>query len=129
MTRLGRAIQVGGGVAVAAGLHTAVSGARWIPPFRRADPGLESELRFYATFYVAYGAALMRLAARADRDPALLRPLAAPLFLGGLARTGGWARVGRPHPTQVILLALELVLPPLALAEQARLNRAASGSR
>ena len=106
-----------------------LTGARSLPPFRRADPRIESELRFYAAFYVAYGVTLLRIAGRADRDPPLLRAAAAPLFLAGLARAGAWASTGRPHPTQQALLALELLLPPAALAEQARLRRAESGSR
>lgn len=122
-------LQAAGAVATAAGLHTALTGARSFPPFRPADPRIESELRFYSAYYVAYGAALLRLAERADRDPAVLRSLSAPLFLAGLARAGAWAATGRPHPTQQALLALELALPPAALAAQARLRRTASGPR
>jgi hypothetical protein len=45
-------------VASAAGFHTAVTGARSIPGRQTtADPVLESELRFYGTFYAAYGLA------------------------------------------------------------------------
>lgn len=120
MSRLRRALHACGCVATAAGLRTVLAGGRSVPPYRHVDPRIDSELRFYAAFYVAYGLTLLRLAGSADRDARTLRALSAPLFLAGLARTAAWAQVGRPHPGQQVLLALELALPPLALAEQKR---------
>jgi hypothetical protein len=111
-----------GTVASAAGLHTAVVGARSLPGSERPGPLVGSELRFYSAFYAAYGMALLRVAPRADREPAAVRALAGALFLGGIARAGGWLASGRPHPLQRGLLALELALPPLALAAQRRLG-------
>jgi uncharacterized protein DUF4345 len=114
------ALYAAGAVASAAGLHTAIMGARSLPGQKRADPVLESELRYYGAFYAAYGVALLRIAPHADEDPAAVRALAGALFLGGLARAGGWLTSGRPHPLQRALLALELALPPLAVAAQRR---------
>jgi len=51
-------LYAGGTVASAAEFHTAVTGARSIPSRQTtADPVLEGELRFYGTFYAAYGLA------------------------------------------------------------------------
>jgi hypothetical protein len=76
---------------------------------------VESELRFYSAFYVAYGQLLLRTARREDLDSEALRQLAAALFLGGLGRAAAWRAVGKPHPLQRALLALELGLPPLVI--------------
>jgi hypothetical protein len=110
----------GGAVATAAGLHTVIAGARSLPGQSAANPSVESELRFYAAFYVAYGLAALRVAPRADRDATTVRALAGTLFLAGLARAGGWLGVGRPHGVQRALLAIELAAPPAIVVCQAR---------
>jgi Domain of unknown function (DUF4345) len=110
----------GGVVATAAGLYTMVAGAKSLPGEDFANPVVESELRFYAAFYVAYGIAMLRVAPRADRDPVALRSLAGALFLAGLARARGWLAVGTPHRLQRGLLFVELAAPPLLSVWQAR---------
>ena len=124
-----RLLQMGGAVATCAGLHTLVAGGRSVPPWRHADATVESELRFYSAFYVAYGLLVFRAAGRADPDAPAVRALAAPLFLGGLGRVGAWLTVGKPHPLQQALLAIELAGPPLVVLEHARLRSAASEAR
>lgn len=111
----------GGAVATAAGLHTVITGARSVPGEDLANPALESELRFYAAFYVAYGLAALRVAPRADRDTAAVRALAGALLLAGLA--GGWLAAGRPHNLQGALLTIELAAPAPLVAWQARVAR------
>jgi Domain of unknown function (DUF4345) len=121
----GRALRaglyVGGAVATAAGLHTAIVGARSLPGQVLANASVESELRYYAGFYVGFGLVALRLAPRADRDTTAVRSLAGVLFLAGVARAGGWLAAGRPHPLQRALLAVELAAPPAIVALQARL--------
>ena len=98
-----------------------VAGARSLPGLdREADPILDSELRYYAGFYMAYGLAALRVAPRADQDIRSVRALAGALFMSGLARAGGWFAKGAPHPVQRGLLAIELATPPLLIALQAR---------
>ena len=80
---------------------------------------VESEVRFYGAFYAAYGMLMLRVARRAQPDPRAVQGLAGALFLAGLSRAGAWLTVGKPHPLQQALLALELTLPPLALLETA----------
>jgi hypothetical protein len=115
------ALCAGGVVATTAGLHTVVAGAKSLPGQGQADPVLESELRFYAAFYVAYGLAALRVGPHAATETAAVRALAGALFLAGAARAGGWLAVGRPHRVQRMLMAVELALPPLLIAGQARL--------
>ena len=97
------------------------AGARSIAGEDAANASVESELRFYAAFYVAYGLAALRVAPRADRDGAAVQALAAALFF--LARASGWLAVGRPHPLHRGLLVIELAAPPAIVAWQKRLAR------
>ena len=114
------AFYLGGGVATTAGLYTVLAGAKSLPSQELGNPSVESELRFYAAFYVAYGLVALRVAPRADRDTMAVRALAGALFLAGLARAGGWRAVGRPHGVQRALLVIELAAPPLIVTWQAR---------
>jgi hypothetical protein len=123
--RLRGALYLAGTIATVAGLHTLLAGGRSFPPWRRAGATVESELRFYSAFYVAYGGHALRAAARADSDPPAVNGIAAALFLAGLGRAGAWLAVGRPHPLQQALLAIELAAPPLLVLERARLRSAA----
>jgi Domain of unknown function (DUF4345) len=111
---------LGGVVATTAGLDTVIRGARSLPSQRLANPTVESELRFYAAFYSAYGLAVLRVAPSADRDATGVRALAAALLFAGVARATGWRAAGRPHPLQRALLVAELTGPPLVVAWQAR---------
>jgi hypothetical protein len=111
----------GGAVATTAGLATVLAGAKSLPGQGLANPTVESELRFYAAFYVAYGLAAVNVAPRADRDTKAVRALAGALFLAGLARAGGWLAAGKPRGLQLALLAIELAGPPSLVAWQARL--------
>ena len=110
----------GGAVATTAGLDTVVRGARSVAGEGAANAAIESEMRFYGAFYAAYGLGVLRTARRADPDPGAVRAIAATLFAAGLARAGGWATAGKPHPLQQALLAVELVLPPALVALQSR---------
>jgi hypothetical protein len=117
---------LGGLVAMTAGLHTAIAGAKSLAGQGLANPTVESELRFYGVFYFAYGLVLLRVAPRADSDTTTVRALMGALFVAGLARVGGWVAVGRPHKVQRGLLVIELAAPPLIAAWQARLATAES---
>jgi hypothetical protein len=115
-------LHLSGAVATAAGLHTVIAGAKSIPGEKLANPSVESELRFYAAFYLAYGIAALRVAPRAERETAAVRALAAALFVAGLARTAGWLAAGNPGRLQRGLLVVELAGPPLVVALQAQVG-------
>ena len=120
--RLRRVLYLGGATATFAGLHTLLTGGRSFPPWRQAAPTLESELRFYSAFYLAYGLYVLRTAARTELDPAAIGGIAATLFLAGVGRGSAWLAVGKPHALQRGLLAIELAAPPLVVLQRARLR-------
>jgi hypothetical protein len=122
--RLRGALHLGGTVATVAGLHTLIAGGKSFPPWRYSGAPVESEVRFYSAFYVAYGVHVLRTASGADLDPRGVNATAAALFLAGLGRAGAWLTLGKPHPLQRALLAIELAAPPLLVLERARLRAA-----
>ena len=84
----------------------------------QAAPSVESELRFFAAFWIAYGAAALYVAPRAVREIHAVRALALFLFLGGIARVIAWIADGRPNTLFIVLLAFEVLLPPSILLLQ-----------
>lgn len=75
----------------------------------------ESEFRFFAAFWIAYGVAALWVAPRVDRETTAVRALALALFAGGLARGMAWIAAGPPHALFIALMGLELLIPPLAI--------------
>ena len=74
---------------------------------------MDSELRFYAALWGAYGV-MLALAAWDYAGWAVRVPwLAAVFFVGGLGRAFSWLVVGVPHPFFLLLMTTELALPPL----------------
>jgi hypothetical protein len=77
---------------------------------------MDSELRFYAALWGAYGIlaliSSLQFAARRGWVPWL----ALAFFAGGLGRAISIAQTGAPHPAFILLMAIELVLPPIMLA-------------
>lgn len=83
------------------------------PSSTLALPDVDSELRFYAVFWIGYGALLIdagrNLGARLNRVPLLL----GAFFAGGVGRLLSLQAVGAPHALFVVLMGIELALPIL----------------
>ncbi len=109
-------------VAFIAGLVTVFTGAGTIPGDNPTTPNLESELRFYATFWTGFGVLALYAARRPEREALLLRGLSLFLFLAGLARVFAWLATDRPDTQLLVLMALELTLPLFIVWAQARLD-------
>ncbi len=63
--------------------------------------------------FAGYGGAWIRAARQAPVPAREVRWLAAVLLLGGLGRVLSLAVDGRPHGFQLLLMAIELGLPPV----------------
>ena len=118
---------VGGAVPIATGAFAVLTGAGGMPGQNEASASVESELRFFAVFWIAYGAALIWTAPRAARETTLVRALMAVLFVGGIARAIAWAAEGRPHGLFIVLMAIELVMPPVVVLWQDRVAQRRAG--
>ena len=113
-----------GVVAIVTGLLVVIGGSGVLPGEKGAiGATAESELRFFAAFWVAFGAFALYVAPRAAVETTLLRIVALAIFAGGVGRALAWLSAGPPHPLFAILTVAELAGPPLLVAWQARLAR------
>ena len=112
-----------GFVALVAGLGTVLFGVESIVGAEPVSATVDSEMRFYAVWYVGAGMILIRSARRVESDTTPIRAIAALLFIAGCSRALSWVVVGRPHTVAVTLMVIELVLPLVMLPWQAAVAR------
>ena len=74
-------------------------------------PTVDSELRFYAPFWMAYGAILVATARKLKLYLNRVPLLSAVSFAGGVGRALAYVFTGPPHPAFVVLMVTEFVLP------------------
>ena len=72
---------------------------------------MDSELRFYAPFWGAYGLVLISVARNLPGRLHYVPPLAMIFFIGGVGRALSYVLVGPPHPFFSFLMVIELLLP------------------
>jgi hypothetical protein len=116
-----------GVVALIAGLYGAATGVGGMLGEARASASVDSELRFLAVSWAAFGAVSLWVAPRLAEHVTVVRALALVLFAAGLARVVSWADVGRPDGIYVALMVIELLAPPLIWVAQRDLAPAGSG--
>ncbi|MFG2894769.1 DUF4345 domain-containing protein [Streptomyces sp. NPDC048248] len=98
---------------LAIGLFHVLLGNASIPGAGSAGATIDSLGRFFGAIFAGYGLAWL-LAARQSPIPATaVRWLAGVFLLGAFGRLLSLAVDGWPHWFQVVLTAVELVLPPL----------------
>jgi hypothetical protein len=86
---------------------------------------VDSEMRFYAVWYVVAGAFLLRATRRVESETWTIRLIAAAFFVAGCSRILSWVAVG-PHLSQLILMVIELILPLVVIPWQASVARRAT---
>ena len=72
---------------------------------------IDSDLRFYALLFTAYGLAFVWCAADITRRGRVANVLGAIFFAGGLARLLAWAATGPPNWFYVVMIPVELIIP------------------
>ena len=77
------------------------------------SPNVDSELRFYAVFFVVFGILMVQSARHLERYSARIPFLLALFFAGGAARAISFFMVGPPHALFILLMGIELIAPPL----------------
>jgi hypothetical protein len=121
---LGALFGVLGAVPILAGLFAVLTGPGGQVDGETVNASVESEFRFFASLWIAFGAVALWVAPRVERETTVVRVLAVILFSAGVARAIAWIAAGTPHWSFLLLLGLELLLPPLILYLQAQLLRA-----
>lgn len=121
--RVRRALQVSlglfGATAIFICLLHLVLGPASIPGSVMVNATMDSEDRFYATLFGAYGVAILSCVRDIEQKSGPLHFLLLTFFAGGIARLVSMAAVGLPNPFFVTMTVLELALPlVLALAQR-----------
>jgi hypothetical protein len=100
-------------------LHLALGPARLLglPPMSAT---MDSEDRFYAMMFLAYGAVVLSCVRDVEQKSKVVRLAALTLFVGGIARLVSMAAVGLPHPFFLAMTALELSVPAVLVVVQRR---------
>lgn len=105
---------LGGSIMLISLAHVAL-GPVAIPGAVPVNATMDSEDRFYAVFFLAYGAALLWCARDIQGRTRHIRLLMALFFLGGVARIVSMAQVGLPNTFFIAMTGVELGLPPLVI--------------
>jgi hypothetical protein len=104
-------LSVGGAAAIFISLLHIVFGPESIPGSVPVNATMDSEDRFYATLFTAYGAALLWCVRDVERKGLYVKLLALVFFVGGLARIVSMLAVGLPNTFFIAMTILELVIP------------------
>jgi hypothetical protein len=121
---LRRTLYVVAVVPIVTGALTAFLGADSVPAPGDPSPNLESELRFYSVWWIGAGLFLVWLAPRVEERTLELRVFFGLLFFSGVSRGLAALATDWPSTGQIILMALELVLPVIFVTWQARVAQA-----
>ncbi|WP_327142790.1 DUF4345 domain-containing protein [Nocardia sp. NBC_01327] len=74
---------------------------------------IDSDMRFYAILFLAYGLALLWCARDVETKGLPINLLGLIFFAGGLARALAWVATGEPNWFYVLMTPVELVIPVL----------------
>ena len=85
-------------------------------------PDLDSHFRYLSGIFLALGLGFVSTVPAIERQGPRFRLLAAMVVAGGLARALSWAEVGAPSPGHRFGLVMELVVVPLLVFWQARVE-------
>jgi len=113
---------------VIASLHI-VLGPLAIPGSIPVNATMDSEDRFYATLFAAYGVALLWCIKDIERKSMVVYFLALTFFIGGLARLVSIAAVGLPNTFFIAMTVIELLIPFFMAFTQSRISKKADAQQ
>jgi hypothetical protein len=110
-------------VALIAGALAMLFGAGLVPDAGAVSANVDSEMRFFATWYAVAGFVLLRAAPKVESQTTLIRTVAAAVFVAGCTRILSLIVVGKPDPQFLVLMAIELALPFVLVPWQSAVAR------
>jgi hypothetical protein len=118
---------MGAGMTVV-GLVTVLGGATTIAGVGEVSASTDSEMRFYAAWYVAAGLLLLRAAPRVESEATTVRVVAGAFFLAACGRLISIVAEGTPHTVALVLMGIEFVIPVVLIPWQAAVARRAGSA-
>jgi uncharacterized protein DUF4345 len=113
-----------GAVATVAGARGVLRGSSEVDHGSPVPASVDSEYRFYASWYHVMGLLVLHAARRPESETAVVRVCAAGFFIAACGRLVSMRAVGPPPAVQKALMGVEFVLPVIVLPWQATLARA-----
>jgi hypothetical protein len=110
-------------IVIAIAMAHIVMGPAIVPDSWSVSASMDSEYRFFASMFLAFGVALLFCIKRVETRSTLVNFLALAFFAGGLARLVSMYAVGLPHPFLIMMTFLELFLPLVMFYLQYRVSR------
>ena len=115
-------------VMIVAGSVTVLLGAESVLREGSFTTDIDSEMRFYAVWYVAAGILLACAIPKVESEAFTIRLVGGAFFAAGCARALSWIVVGKPHVSQVVLMVIELCLPLVIIPMQSAVAREAEAA-
>lgn len=110
----------------ASGLNAIIGGPKSLPgQSGEVSATLDSEYRFVNTYWLAAAPLVWASLPRVERRTLPVQLVLGTAFAGGFARIISLRRTGRPHPTMLAALGVELGLVPALMVWQAAVARGA----
>lgn len=114
-------------VAVAFGILTVFTGGAGVLGGGEVSTNIDTELRFYAAWYVGAGLLLISTVRRIESRATTIRAISAVLVLGAFGRLLSLLTIGAPRPLFTALMAIEFAVPILVVPWQAAIARRPAG--
>jgi hypothetical protein len=114
-----------GAVAVAFGGLTVLTGAGGVVDGGPVSASVDSELRFYAAWYLGAGVLMLRSVGRVEAEGPTIRLVCVVFLIAAAARVLSIVGLGTPHPLFVALMVIEFAIPVVIVPWQGAVARRA----
>jgi len=104
-----------GAVATTFGTLGVVQGSRGVLNGGTVSPNVDSELRFFASWYAVLGFLLLRTVRRPEPETTIVRACGAGFLVAACGRALSIRALGPPSAVFKVLMAIEFAIPALIL--------------
>jgi Domain of unknown function (DUF4345) len=118
-----------GAVATFEGARGVVQGVGQVVNGGPVSASVDSEYRFYSSWYCVLGLLLLGASRRPESETRLVRAGAGGFLLAACGRVLSIRSVGEPHRLQKVLMAVEFAIPVVLVPWQGRVARRARRRR
>jgi hypothetical protein len=116
-------LSVMGAVAALEGARGVLRGTDQVLDGGRVSANVDSEYRFYSSWYFVVGVLLLRAARHPESATTMVRAAGTGSFVAACGRVLSMRSQGPPHPLQKVLMAVEFAIPALIVPWQATVAR------